>query len=120
MRDVHVLLTSADCQIFWFSRCSFGAAWRKDTKLGLVRAEFLRLALEKPCAGFHKHVQLTGALTTKASANPLEFCRQYAGAAAAAWILEPPILGEGYLDVETDQRGCFEKLWFNDIVTSLQ
>ena len=106
------------CEILWLSMCSFAATYRKGTRLGLVRAPFLR-PLAKPCAGFRSHVRLSGALCSQAARYPDGFAREYAACAYAAFVEEAPALGQ--VDIErarADASGGFELVWFNEVMRS--
>ena len=96
------------CEILWLSMCSFAAPFRKDTRLGLVRALFLR-PLAKPCSGFHSHVRLSGILCSQAARYPDGFAQEYTACAYAAFMTEAPALGQDDIEhARANSSGGFE------------
>lgn len=53
--------------IVGWSMCSFGATWRKDTRLGFAHCAVL-CAVHSPCVGGHDHVSLSGGRRAAAAA----------------------------------------------------
>ena len=119
--SVKSLLAAPDVDSLTFSMCQFGAPYRKDTRLLLVRAGFLA-PLAQRCSGGHDHVRLSGSRTSAAAAYPRMLCTQWAGLLAAhasrqreAW--------EAALAADTDgaaeaARGAWESTVMNEVVRS--
>jgi hypothetical protein len=117
-RRIGWLFEQDSCDLIWLSMCSFGAPFRKDTRLGLVRAPFLK-PLARPCTGFHSHVRLEGALCSRAARYPDGFAQEYATLAYAAFVRDPPTLGgEDISRVRDDASGGSELVWFNEVMRS--
>ena len=86
--QVQRMFARTGCEVVRFSACQFGAPYRKDTSLGLVRGEHLR-PLGRMCNHRGAHAQpLKGARTTAAAAYSGQLCREWAALAAAQRALE--------------------------------
>ncbi|CAK0802386.1 unnamed protein product, partial [Prorocentrum cordatum] len=70
---VEFLLTHEAVERFDISMCQFGAPWKKDTSLLVVRGSWLA-PMARRCRGGHKHTVLEGGLTPKAALYPHGFC----------------------------------------------
>ncbi|CAK0900373.1 unnamed protein product, partial [Prorocentrum cordatum] len=108
---VEFLLTHKTVDRFDLSMCQFGAPWKKDTSLLVVRGSWLA-PMARRCRGGHKHTVLEGGLTPKAALYPHGFCDELSKLIAD--ILDgptPPPPAES-----SAPAGAFEALWLNDYV----
>jgi hypothetical protein len=112
---VTTLFGKDGCSIVPFAMCSYGAPYKKMTKLGIVRASFLT-SLEKPCTGFHSHIRLEGSLTTQASEYPAGLCQAWAALLVDAIAHDAcpldPVVSE---QVEVG----LEQVWVNQLMGGL-
>ena len=114
--QVRELFDGPGCGTMNLSMCQYGMPYRKNTRFGLVDAEFLR-PLGRQCCGGHAHVELQGAATTRASAYPPLLCQEWAELVAAK-IASVPDGGDVQVPDAAPPAGAFESLAFNELVRS--
>jgi len=97
------------------SFCSFGSRHRKDLRLAVLRAPFLK-AIDRPCTRDHDHVVLQGSLTAHSAQYIPELCHVWALAAKNYHQAEAPNLGAD--DVhniqECNPSSANETIWMID------
>ena len=109
-----------DAEMGRYCACSFGAPYRKDTRLARLRASCLR-SLDRMCSCPGPHaVQLSGSETTRAAEYLPRFCREYAEAAAAAFHADPPSLGAAEaVAMNAGAPPVYETVWLNELLRCL-
>ncbi|CAK0850516.1 unnamed protein product [Prorocentrum cordatum] len=110
---VEFLLTHEAVERFDLSMCQFGAPWKKDTSLLVVRGPWLA-PMARRCRGGHMHTVLEGCLTPKAALYPHGFCSELSKLIADHVDgPNPPPPAES-----SAPAGAFEALWLNNYVDS--
>ncbi|CAK0886367.1 unnamed protein product [Prorocentrum cordatum] len=108
---VEFLLTHEAVEPFALSMCQFGAPWKKDTSLLVVRGSWLA-PMARRCRGGHKHTVLEGGLIPKAALYPHGFCDELSKLIADNLDgPTPPPPAESSAPAR-----AFEALWLNDYV----
>ncbi|CAK0813826.1 unnamed protein product, partial [Prorocentrum cordatum] len=108
---VEFLLTHKAVDRFDLSMCQFGAPWKKDTSLLVVRGSWLA-PMARRCRGGHKRTVLEGGLTPKAALYPHGFCDELSKLIADTLDgPTPPPPAES-----SAPAGAFEAFWLNDYV----
>ena len=102
-----------------FSACMYGAPYRKDTRLGVVRCPQLR-ALERRCVHKKHELRLEGGHTQRAAAYHADLCTEWARVLAAARRedSDPTVEADDEEAAITDGGGRMEQPFVNDIVAS--
>ena len=113
-------LSQSNCSILTYAACSYGAPYRKLTRLASVRGGFLR-PMMRPCTCKCKHrVTLTGGRAAAAAEYLPAFCQEFAASAQEHLRAHPPEFAAEDLDmVSRSAELRSERLWLNELISAL-